>query len=124
MTMRVLRGSLVASVALLPAQAWAQAAATLDEINVVATTPAGASGTGGRRPAPVAQPAPAQAAPAPGSVAAAPASAPLPAPAPAAERLRGGAQPLYKIPSTVESVTASDARNLPAVTTTRHDNAA
>ena len=39
MSMRALRGSLIASVALLPGSAWAQASATLEEINVVATTP-------------------------------------------------------------------------------------
>ncbi len=39
MSMRVLRGSLVASVAMMPGAAWAQASATLEEISVVATTP-------------------------------------------------------------------------------------
>ncbi|GLS42471.1 TonB-dependent receptor [Methylobacterium brachythecii] len=86
MTMRVLRGSLIASVALLPGAGYAQEQATLDEISVVATTPVGVTGTGyGGR----------------GGV------APGPLGVPAEPRLRGGAQPLYKIPSTVETVTAS-----------------
>ena len=42
MTLRVLRGSLVASVALLPGQGMAQQAVTLDEISVVSNTPVAA----------------------------------------------------------------------------------
>ena len=89
--MRVLRSSLIASVALLPGLAQAQQSVTLGEISVVATTPVGTSAGNGAPAVPV-----------------------LDAPAgpavqvPITERLRGGAQPLYKIPSTVETVTASD----------------
>src|SRR5688500_12092651 len=39
MSTRALRGSLIASVALLPTQGVAQGSVTLDEISVVATTP-------------------------------------------------------------------------------------
>ncbi|GEP09032.1 TonB-dependent receptor [Methylobacterium gnaphalii] len=91
--MRTLRYSLVASAALLPMIAQAQQSETLDEISVVATTPVGASSGIGR-----------------GGVVAAPqagAEQTVPPALPADTRLRGGAQPLYKIPSTVESVTAS-----------------
>ncbi len=42
MSLRVLRGSLIASVALLPGQAMAQQAVTLDEISVVSNTPVAA----------------------------------------------------------------------------------
>ncbi|WP_425954276.1 hypothetical protein, partial [Streptococcus suis] len=73
-------------VALLPGAALAQPATTLDEISVVATTPVGVAGAGlGPRLAPATQ-----------------------LPTVAEPRLRGGAQPLYKIPSTVETVTAAD----------------
>lgn len=71
MTKRTLRGSLLLSVALLPGAVHAQGAAgaqqsvTLAELDVVATTPVGASGG-------------------------------------------GGGQSLYKIPNTVETVTAAD----------------
>ncbi len=86
--MRALRGCLTASVALLPGLAQAQQAVSLDEISVVATTPVGVAG---------------------GRIDPGPATAPGPASAGVAEpRLRGGAQPLYKIPSTVESVTRAD----------------
>ncbi|GEL44387.1 membrane protein [Methylorubrum extorquens] len=89
--MNTLRGSLIASVALLPGIAQAQQSVALDEISVVATTPVGASaGTG------------APALPVLGG----PAGASLQLPS--TERLRGGAQPLYKIPSTVESVTRAE----------------
>ncbi|KAB1079259.1 TonB-dependent receptor [Methylobacterium soli] len=86
--MRSLRYSLFASVALMPLAAQAQQSVTLGEISVVATTPVGsAAGVG------------------------APSASLYNAPVlqvPSTERLRGGAQPLYKIPSTVESVTAAD----------------
>ncbi|GJD71228.1 TonB-dependent receptor [Methylobacterium gnaphalii] len=89
--MRVLRGSLIASVALLPGAGFAQETAALDEISVVATTPVGASsGSGyGRRGA---------------------ASGPFgdQTGRPVEPRLRAGALPLYKIPSTVETVTAAE----------------
>ncbi|GJE54029.1 MULTISPECIES: TonB-dependent receptor [Methylobacterium] len=88
--MRVLRGSLIASVALLPGMGLAQESTTLEEISVVATTPVGASGTGfGRRGIGAAGPSVDQIATA------------------SEPRLRGGALPLYKIPSTVETVTAA-----------------
>jgi iron complex outermembrane receptor protein len=91
MTMRVLRGSLIASVALLPSVGLAQGNETLDEISVVATTPVGVTGIGsGRRSAAVSGPVGGQAV------------------AVSDTRLRGGVQPLYKIPSTVETVTAAD----------------
>ncbi|GJE26832.1 TonB-dependent receptor family protein [Methylobacterium organophilum] len=84
--MRALRRSLIASVALVPGAALAQPATTLDEISVVATTPVGVAGAGlGPRLASATQ-----------------------LPTVAEPRLRGGAQPLYKIPSTVETVTAAD----------------
>ncbi|MGV7034679.1 TonB-dependent receptor [Methylobacterium symbioticum] len=86
-----LRGVLAASVSLLPLAAAAQGAAvTLGEISVVATTPVGAAGgrfDPGIAPAPVP----------PGAI-----------PQVVEPRLRGGAQPLNKIPSTVETVTARD----------------
>ncbi|SFL65582.1 TonB-dependent receptor [Methylorubrum salsuginis] len=86
--MRMLRSALLVSVALLPGVGHAQQQVTLDEISVVATTPVGA-GTASPPATPANGPA-------------------LPLPSPAEPRLRGGAQPLYKIPSTVESVTAAD----------------
>ena len=89
--MRALRGSLIASVALLPGIAQAQQSVTLGEISVVATTPVGTSAGNGAPDVPVLG--------APGGPS---------LQVPSTERLRGGAQPLYKIPSTVESVTASD----------------
>ena len=90
--MRGLRGFLAASVSLVPMAAAAQGttAVTLGEISVVATTPVGAGGgrvDSGLAPAPVP----------PGAI-----------PQVVEPRLRGGAQPLYKIPSTVETVTARD----------------
>jgi iron complex outermembrane receptor protein len=85
--MRALRSGLFASVALLPGAAFAQGAVSLDEISVVATTPVGAAGSGASRGGP--------------SFGTAPTGA-------AAPRLRGGEQPLFKIPSTVETVTAAD----------------
>lgn len=90
--MRALRRSLIASVALLPGGAMAQEAVSLSEISVVATTPVGVAGSSANR--------------APPPLGATPTGALLPAVADA--RLRGGAQPLYKIPSTVETVTAAD----------------
>ncbi|MGU3539134.1 TonB-dependent receptor [Methylobacterium sp. A54F] len=89
--MRSLRFGLFASVALVPLAAQAQQAVTLGEISVVATTPVGTSAGSGAPALPVLD---------------GPAGPAIQAPA--TERLRGGAQPLYKIPSTVESVTASD----------------
>ena len=90
--MRGLRGFLAASVSLVPMAAAAQGttAVTLGEISVVATTPVGAGGgrvDSGLAPAPVP----------PGAI-----------PQVVEPRLRGGAQPLNKIPSTVETVTARD----------------
>ena len=89
--MRALRSSLIASVALLPGGALAQQAVSLDEISVVATTPVGTSSGNGAPTIPGLN--------APGGPA---------LQVPSTERLRGGALPLSKIPSTVESVTASD----------------
>ena len=89
--MRALRGSLIASVALLPGVAQAQQAVTLGEISVVSTSPVGAGGgtsSGAENLNTVAQAAPT-----------------LPVPA-GGVRLRGSEQPLNKIPSTVETVTA------------------
>ncbi|TXN03531.1 TonB-dependent receptor [Methylobacterium sp. WL103] len=96
MTMRALRGSLIASVALLPGAAYAQSSVTLSEISVVSTTPVGGSGSGSTRAAP--------------PLGATPVVSPSAAPVSSAgsPRLRGGEQPLYKIPSTVETVTAAD----------------
>ncbi len=79
-----LRASLIASVALLPCTAFAQNAVTLGELSVVATTPVGGGGTFGGTSLPTV-------------------ATPVLGP-----RLRGGAQPLDKIPSTVETVTAAD----------------
>ena len=91
--MRALRGSLIASVALLPGLAEAQQAVTLGEISVVATTPVGGGGNDARSaPLPDAGALPGPAGPAPTGVV----------------RLRGSDQPLSKIPSTVETVTAQD----------------
>ncbi|GJD72980.1 Vitamin B12 transporter BtuB [Methylobacterium goesingense] len=94
MTKRTLRGSLLLSVALVPGTAWAQgaggqASVRLDELSVVATTPVGAVGDSLSGI----------------SAAQAPAGQ---LPVVSEPRLRGGAQPLYKIPSTVETVTAAD----------------
>ncbi|MCX7330775.1 MULTISPECIES: TonB-dependent receptor [Methylobacterium] len=89
--MRALRGSLIASAALLPGVAQAQQAVTLGEISVVSTSPVGAGGgtsSGAENLNTVAQAAPT-----------------LPVPA-GGVRLRGSEQPLNKIPSTVETVTA------------------
>ncbi|KQQ37459.1 TonB-dependent receptor [Methylobacterium sp. Leaf125] len=96
MTMRTVRSSLLVSVALLPGAAWAQDAVTLSEISVVATTPVGGGGFGASR-----LPAPLGATPVASPSANPTSSLALP-------RLRGGEQPLYKIPSTVETVTAAD----------------
>ena len=94
MTKRTLRGSLLFSVALVPGAALAQGAGgqqavSLSELSVVATTPVGAGGSSLSRDPVVTAPF--------GQV-----------PVSAEPRLRGGAQPLYKIPSTVETVTAAD----------------
>jgi iron complex outermembrane recepter protein len=89
--MRALRGSLIASVALLPGLAQAQQSVTLGEISVVSTSPVGAGGgnsSGAQNLDAVSQQAPT-----------------LPVPA-GGVRLRGSEQPLNKIPSTVETVTA------------------
>ncbi len=90
MSMRGLRGVLAASVSLVPLAAVAQGttAVTLGEISVVATTPVGAAGG---RVGPLTGPTP------PGAI-----------PQVVEPRLRGGALPLEKIPSTVETVTARD----------------
>ena len=76
---------------MLPCVAHAQQSVRLDEISIVATTPIGTSAGSGAPSAPVLS---------------GPAGPSLQVPT--TERLRGGAQPLYKIPSTVETVTASD----------------
>ncbi|SFG89596.1 TonB-dependent receptor [Methylobacterium gossipiicola] len=89
--MRSLRYSLFASVALLPCVAHAQNAVSLSEISVVATTPVGVASGSGAPSVPALQ--------APGGPA---------LQVPDTTRLRGGALPLNKIPSTVESVTAAD----------------
>ncbi|MGT2478010.1 TonB-dependent receptor [Methylobacterium oryzae CBMB20] len=89
--MRALRGSLIASVALLPGIAQAQQSVTLGEISVVSTSPVGAGGgnsSGAQNLDTAAQTAPT-----------------LPV-VPGTVRLRGAEQPLNKIPSTVETVTA------------------
>lgn len=94
MGMRALRGGLVASVAVWPMVGHAQDSVELSEISVVATTPVGGAASARRS----------------GPVIGDPVGAPRPAvSAPVLDsRLRGGAQPLYKIPSTVETVTAAD----------------
>ncbi|KQP34544.1 TonB-dependent receptor [Methylobacterium sp. Leaf469] len=89
--MRSLRYSLFASVALLPCVAQAQSTVSLSEISVVATTPVGVAAGNGAPSIPVLQ--------APGGTA---------LQVPDTTRLRGGALPLNKIPSTVETVTAAD----------------
>ncbi|MGH1570363.1 TonB-dependent receptor [Methylobacterium sp. P31] len=89
--MRALRGSLIVSVALLPGTALAQQSVTLGEISVVATSPVGGGGglsSGAQNLDNAAQGAPTR---------------PVPA---GAIRLRGSEQPLNKIPTTVETVTA------------------
>ena len=96
MATHVLSGSLIASVVMIPATSFAQSAVTLSEISVVATTPVGGSVSGATRNAP-----PLDATPIVSQ-----STAPLASPA--IPRLRGGEQPLYKIPSTVETVTAAD----------------
>ncbi|MBE7246623.1 MAG: TonB-dependent receptor, partial [Actinomycetospora chiangmaiensis] len=86
--MRALRGSLIASVAILPSLAQAQQAVTLGEISVVSTSPVGAGGgnsSGAQNLNTLGQ-----------AVPTAPAG-PV--------RLRGSEQPLNKIPSTVETIT-------------------
>ena len=89
--MRALRGSLIASVALLPGVAHAQQSVALGEISVVSTSPVGAGG-GNSSPAL--------------NLDTASQIAPTVPVAPEAVRLRGSEQPLNKIPSTVETVTA------------------
>src|ERR1700712_2358717 len=89
--MRALRGSLIASVALLPGIAHAQQSVTLGEISVVSTSPVGTGG--GTSSAAQNLDNAAQIAPT------------LPVPA-GAVRLRGSEQLLNKIPTTVETVTA------------------
>ena len=89
--MRALRYSLFASVALLPCVVQAQSTVSLSEISVVATTPVGVAAGNGAPSVPVLQ--------APGGTA---------LQVPDTARLRGGALPLNKIPSTVETVTAAD----------------
>ncbi|MCJ2057000.1 TonB-dependent receptor [Methylobacterium sp. J-048] len=100
MSLRALRSSLVASAsvlggAMLPGAALAQNAVTLGEISVVSTSPVGSGGGNSSR---------VQNLDGPGGLA--PAGSALPPVGPV--RLRGSEQPLYKIPSTVETVTASD----------------
>ena len=88
--MRALRGSLIASVALLPGIAQAQQSVTLGEIRVVSTSPVGAGGG--------------NSSPALNLDTAAQSALTVPV-APGSVRLRGSEQPLNKIPSTVETVT-------------------
>ncbi|GJD35274.1 TonB-dependent receptor [Methylobacterium aerolatum] len=95
MSLRLLRGCLTASASVLvgsalTGQSVAQQSVTLGEISVVATSPVGAGGGNSSAVQNFNQVAP---------VTAAPVLAP---------RLRGSEQPLYKIPSTVETVTARD----------------
>ncbi|KAA0125773.1 TonB-dependent receptor [Methylobacterium sp. P1-11] len=99
MSLRALRSSLVASASVLagtvlPGLVQAQQSVTLGEISVVSTTPVGAGGGNSSS---------AQVFNGPGPVPPGGSEGPS-----AATRLRGSEQPLYKIPSTVESVTASD----------------
>ena len=94
--MSALRSGLLASVVLLPGAAYAQSSVTLSEISVVSTTPVGSSGSGSDQAAP----------PLGATPVVSPSAAPISATG--SPRLRGGAQPLYKIPSTVETVTAAD----------------
>ncbi len=86
--MRALRGSLIASVALLPGIAHAQQAVTLGEISVVSTSPVGAGGGNSS---------PAQNLNTLGQTVPTAPAGPV--------RLRGSEQPLNKIPSTVETIT-------------------
>ncbi|KST57450.1 TonB-dependent receptor [Methylobacterium sp. GXS13] len=100
MSLRALRSSLVASAsvlggAMLPCAEQAQNAVTLGEISVVSTSPVGSGGGNSSR---------VQNLNGPGGLE--PAGSALPPIGPV--RLRGSEQPLYKIPSTVETVTASD----------------
>ena len=128
--MRAIARALSLSTALFPGIVLAQQSTTLGELSVVSTTPvSGGSRSGSRsggaaRIAPIAPiaPAPRIAAPVPRGRIAGPARRALPPvarvvpPAPLlpfveeAPRLRGGDQPLYKIPSTVESVTSAQLR--------------
>ncbi|SEN47314.1 iron complex outermembrane recepter protein [Methylobacterium sp. UNC300MFChir4.1] len=99
MSLRALRSSLVASASVLagtvvPAAVQAQQSVTLGEISVVSTSPVGAGGGNSSQ---------AQIFNGPGPVPPAGSLGPS-----TGVRLRGSEQPLYKIPSTVESVTASD----------------
>ena len=84
MGMRALRAGLITSAALLPGVAVAQPSTTLGELSVVATTPVSSSEI------------------VEDTAARAPAETPR-----LGARLRGGAQPLDKIPSAVETITAS-----------------
>ena len=100
MSLRALRSSLIASAsvlggAMLPCAAQAQNAVTLGEISVVSTTPVGSGGGNSSR---------VQNLNGPGGLEPAGSAPPPIGPV----RLRGSEQPLYKIPSTVETVTASD----------------
>ncbi|MGU3418684.1 TonB-dependent receptor [Methylobacterium sp. D54C] len=99
MSLRALRSSLVASASVLagtvlPAAVQAQQSVTLGEISVVSTSPVGSGGGNSSQ---------AQIFNGPGPVPPAGSLGPS-----TGVRLRGSEQPLYKIPSTVESVTASD----------------
>ncbi|KQS74961.1 TonB-dependent receptor [Methylobacterium sp. Leaf361] len=99
MSLRALRSSLVASASVLagtvvPAVVQAQQSVTLGEISVVSTSPVGSGGGNSSQ---------AQIFNGPGPVPPAGSLGPS-----TGVRLRGSEQPLYKIPSTVESVTASD----------------
>ncbi|MEE7447664.1 TonB-dependent receptor [Methylobacterium radiotolerans] len=99
MSLRALRSSLVASASVLagtvlPAAVQAQQSVTLGEISVVSTSPVGSGGGTSSQ---------SQVFNGPGPVPPAGSVGPS-----AGTRLRGSEQPLYKIPSTVESVTASD----------------
>ncbi|WP_043380721.1 TonB-dependent receptor [Methylobacterium sp. UNCCL110] len=99
MSLRALRSSLVASASVLagtvlPTAVQAQQSVTLGEISVVSTSPVGSGGGNSSQ---------AQIFNGPGPVPPAGSVGPS-----TGTRLRGSEQPLYKIPSTVESVTASD----------------
>ncbi|MBN4096208.1 MULTISPECIES: TonB-dependent receptor [Methylobacterium] len=99
MSLRALRSGLVASASVLagtvlPAAVQAQQSVTLGEISVVSTSPVGSGGGNSSQ---------AQIFNGPGPVPPAGSLGPS-----TGVRLRGSEQPLYKIPSTVESVTASD----------------
>ena len=98
MSLAALRSSLIASASvlagsMLPGMAQAQQAVTLGEVSVVATSPVGAGGGASS----VSQN--------PNNLSRAVPTLPAPVIAP---RLRGSEQPLYKIPSTVETITPQD----------------